>query len=157
MKEFAWRSWALQWKSEFADLEVLVSFSYLQCVKEDYFFFFMYWQSLVLQCEVSPDLRSFLNHFYGFFYKIPKDSCKHFLLSQKSMRFLFFFLILCHACDWVSKDLDKLESVQRMTTLPCIFIRCNPVTTVCWVVLHLYEFEIQSVLPGYDLIQLLQE
>lgn len=159
MKEFVWRSCMLQWRSEFADLEVLVPFSYLQCMKGDFFIYILAAFDTT-ECEIFPGLGSFLNHFYWGLFENPKHSCKHFFSCQKSLRgflswfVLFFFLILCHPCVWVSKVLDKLVSIQRMMTLPHIFIGCNPVTTVCCVVLCLYEFEVQPEWAGYGLIQM---
>lgn len=101
--------------------------------------------------KFSPDLGFFLNNLFFFLWE-SKRSCRHFFSSQKVGGF-FFYLILCHACDWINQDLDKLVSIQRMTTLSCFFIRYKPVKTVHWVVLCLYESEIQSELAGYDIIQ----
>lgn len=52
MKEFVLRGWVLQWRNEFAVLEVLVPLSYLQCVKGDGYFFDILLAFDTTECEI---------------------------------------------------------------------------------------------------------
>lgn len=98
-------------------------------------FLYIYWKPLIL---LRVRFLLIWDSFWIIFFFLweSKRSCRHFFSSQKVGGF-FFYLILCHACDWIIQDLNKLVSIQGMTTLSYLFIRCKPVKTVHWVVLCL--------------------